>query len=124
MVKKTVLGKGSFGCVVSPYFIGDDDVKHPESSVSKIFIDKSFRDIEYRNTLNFQKIIDPRKKATVTLRGSNNVAMSPELNKMISKCALPSTVQVFPQIIMDNGGIELETFFHNGNRLSFMHWIQ
>lgn len=121
---RKVLGKGSFGCVVKPYVKGDDNIDYPEDSVSKIFTNKQFRDIEYDEITNYQHLIDPKGRSTVSVRGSNNILVSQENLSILSKCSLPDTQRVLPQIVMSDGGMDLQTFFSNGGKLSFIHWMK
>ncbi len=110
--------------MLKPYVKGDDGVEYPEGSVSKIFTNRFMRDLEYTELRSYQSIIDPKMNATIPFRGANDIIVNPEHFPFLSMCSISQHNQRLPQIIMDDGGIDLHLFFSRGGRLTFVHWIQ
>lgn len=131
MGKKTLIGEGSYGCVVKPPIIADKYVKKyveytdiAEDDVSKLFKNNevsSFKN-ELKILIGVQKI-DPDNLFTVKLKGANSFdSYLLENNEDVYNCLEVSSNEKSDiyQIILENGGKEISKLPKNSINYSEM----
>lgn len=118
------IGKGSFGCVISPPIIDSRYVlktlvpytNRNNNDVAKLF----FKDRDFNDELKYSKImqkIDPENKFTVKVNGAHKISSEcMKFSDSIMYCLKRKINDIskakFNQIIMENGGLPLNTHIY------------
>jgi serine/threonine protein kinase len=118
-----VKGKGSFGCVISPYINIDNKQYHTNipniPKVSKVFKKIFLAKLEYDENMTYKDIIDPNGLSTVNIYDANNITEDSQKKFIVENCEFNDMAyDYFPQIIMEDGGIDLRIYLREFSRSS------